>query len=277
MSVTIINNFKISNATFLYNDVAKTKWLNDGSVPDIQMTLSDKVFPGYENSLQEQIATVWENLKNRSRTELSEGSVFTFYNSEILKWEGIEKDENGGLVASVSKGLFYRDVAAVRSHQELFDAIEEKPSAFVLINILITADNKIVLGRRDYYGDWPNGTYECPGSFLKEKNIAAGSLVEIAKQKVRDDYVDGGEISSIPFIIFDLPRVMETMLLCVSKTSLTAAQMKSDFYTDILIIDNSLVGKTQLQKMSLDLFHPPSRVALQVYFEHFDLVQQSLS
>jgi hypothetical protein len=237
------------------------------------MSVSDTTFSGYSIIEQEQVASAWNSLQIRSEESLSYDSVFTFYNSEILKWEGLKDDG----VVSVANGLFYRDITAVRSDQSLFDHIQKKPSAFVLMNILVTADNKIILGRRTYYGDWPNDTFECPGSFLKEKNVAAQSLVQVAKEKVQDDYLNMKDIASIPFMICNLPRVMETMLLCVSKTSLISEQIQSDFYTEKLVFDNSQVGYGHLQSMDTTEFHPPSRVALQAYFDHFDLTQELLA
>jgi hypothetical protein len=276
MSAHLVYNFKIINPAFALTDVADIKWINDGTATDLRMDLLAATFSGYETAVQEQMDTAWENLRYRSQENLTEGSAFRFYNSEILKYESLQTTSVTDGIVSVSGGLFYRDITAVRSNQLLFDSVKNKPSAFVLMTILVTADNKIVLGRRSYYGDWPNDTYECPGSFLKEKAVAAQSLTEIVKEKVCDDYNDGGDIVSVPLLICDMPRVMETMLLCVSKTSLTAVELQSDFYTDTLVLDNSQVGRDQLQAMDLDLFHPPSRVSLQAYFDNFELAQKCL-
>lgn len=267
MQVSPISNFAIPDTPFSLSDVAKILWLNDGTVEHVQMTLSSSAFTGYAAELQEQIEQSWLRLQSRAQADIAAGSAFRFYTSEILLWEDMQVSD-GFCQVSVAPGLSYKDITAVRSDQAVYDACAQRPSAFVLMNILLTADNKIVLGRRPYYGDWPNNTYECPGSFLKPRDIAVGNLGEVAQQKVRDDYIDAGAMTAVPSMICAMPRVMETLLLYVTTTSLVASELQSDFYTNTQTLENNSEGKQQLAAMDIDLFHPPSRVALQAYFEN---------
>ena len=262
----MLTNYTIQKTDFKFADVGTILWQNTESSSALQVKISDAIFPGHDNTHKEALEESWRILAARAESNLPSGDTFKFYNSEILKWQRFDLNTN---TIFVEKSMYYKDITAVRSQQAVYDQIPtaERPSAFVLMNILITADNKIVLGRRPYFGDWPHDRYECPGSFLKEKHVTKSSLEDVAKSRVWDDYQNQPPLETKPLLICDLPRVMETMLLYETHTTCTAQELQSDFYTNLLTVENSPAGFEHLQALPLDQFHPPSRVMLQAYFE----------
>ena len=267
MPSSVLTNFSITDPHFVAADVSQIIWKNDDAHADLIVAFSETTFSGHHKLIQPALDDSWQTLAGRAAASLPPGDTFRFYNSEILKWSAFDSDSH---TITVEKGMFYKDITAVRSQQSVYDQIPaaERPSAFVLMNILVTADNKIILGRRPYFGDWPHDRFECPGSFLKEKHVVHSSLTEVARGRVYDDYLHTPDLVLTPLLICDLPRVMETLLLYVSKVAEPAANLVSDCYTDFLTLDNSPAGLKELQSSPLELFHPPSRVALQLYFEN---------
>ncbi len=261
-----LSNFSITDPHFALADAGEVLWRNTSQELELAVKFTDTTFAGYDKSHREALDKSWGALAARAESSLPPGDKFKFYNSEILKWADFDPATN---TVSVERGMFYKDITAVRSKQEVYDSIPaaDRPRAFVLMNILITADNKIVLGRRPYFGDWPHDRFECPGSFLKEKHVVESSLAEVAKSRVYDDYKNHPPLQTTPLLICDLPRVMETFALYVTHTSIIADQLESDCYTDILTIENSPAGFEQLKSLPIDQFHPPSRTMLQAYFE----------
>jgi hypothetical protein len=133
------------------------------------------------------------------------------------------------------------------------------------------------MGKRKFYGDWPFGTYECPGAFLHDEDLEVNSIIKSAKKKIIDDYqISDFKIKTIPFAIYYLPRILEVVLVCISKISLPAKELRSVFYEDILSVKNNQEGLDKLMHMPLDIFHPPSRVIIQLYCDNTAEVQRLL-
>ncbi len=69
---------------------------------------------------------------------------------------------------------------------------------------------------------------------------------------------------------------METILLCISKVTQKSTELPSEFYSDLLIVENNVIGMEKILKMPLDEFHPPSRIVMQTYYEYFDIAEKLL-
>ena len=268
-----LSNFSLTEG-FNINTVAKTIWLNNAFKDNLVMQEIDDPFKGYDENISEYIDASWNHLKDRAKSNFPPNTPFVFYNSNTLSWRGLS--ENNKVL--VSKGITYKDIASIRSNSILFKKLKNKtkPNAFVVVSLLITSDNKIVLGRRKYYGDWLYNTFETAGAFLKIEDLADKSLVNNAKNKVCEDFNNISELKTIPFIIYHLPRILETVLVCISKTNQQALSLTSDLYSEILIRENSKKGLEYLIKIPLNEFHPPSRVVIQAYYQNFTLAKQLL-
>jgi len=277
MSKNTLKNFSLKKS-FELEDVSKVIWINDGSKHDLEMKLVETSLVDFDKTFLDKMEKSWDSLKERAQENFPKDGPFVFYNSKVLNWEGLSHDFYENNTVDVSTEITYKTIASIRSDQDLYNDLDKKnkPCAFVIVSIFVTSDNKLVFGKRMYYGDWPYSTYETTGGFLKQQDFTKESLIKIAADKIREDFENTGDIKTIPFIIYHLPRILETILLCVSKTSASSKELSSDFYNDVLILDNNLVELKKVIDMPLDLFHPPSRIVIQTYYENFDAAQKLL-
>lgn len=281
MKIKKTNNFRFKSNKIKLSSIIELKWINNKKiVRDFKLNLIKSSFSGFNKNERELIQNSWEYLKNRAENFLSPKEHAWFTNKKDIRWEGFKKNNSGLKIINISKGIDYKSTVSIRSNERIYNILgkSKSPKAFVVVSILITKDNKIVLGKRKFYGDWPIETYELPGAFLHENDINLNSLIKSAIKKVSEDYkISKKEIKSIPLGIYYLPRILEVVLVCVSKTEVPSNNLKSDFYKNILVVDNTIKGVNEIKRKSLNSFHPPSRVALEFYFNNFKLANKLLN
>ncbi len=277
MNNSELTNFSLHEPIELLK-LATTLWINGHAIPDLKMNLVKSSLAEFAPDFVKEINESWKKLEARAKDNFPKNSPFVFYNSKVLNFEGLSENFVNEALINVSQGISYQTISATRSNQDLFNKVPRTnaPCAFVVVSILVTGDNKLVFGKRKYYGDWPYHTYETAGAFLKEEDLEKESLIKNAADKIREDFNNVREIKTIPFIIYHLPRILETILLCISKIPQKSSELTSDFYSDLLIVDNSVLGIEKILTMPLKEFHPPSRIVMQTYYENFDVAEKLL-
>gem|GEM_PF-5192470 len=92
-----------------------------------------------------QIKKQWEFLKDRATYYGKK-----LYNSNSFQIEDIDIKRK---LITLSKNVDYKTIISTRSNEKNYNYSDwtPAPNAFVVVNILITKDNKIVLGKRDFY------------------------------------------------------------------------------------------------------------------------------
>lgn len=268
-----LTNFKFRDSKIDLDKIIEKYWINNQKIiRDFGLNEVKSTFEGFDFEYDKKIEESREKLQSRAKKYFPVDDVFLLYDQKDIRWEGF-KDNNSELPQiNISKGINYKTITSIRSNEELFNQLDQEktPKAFVLANVLITSDNKLVMGKRKFYWDRPFDTYECPGAFLHEEDLEINSIIKSAKNKIIDDYqIADFEIKTIPFVIYYLSRILEVVCVCISKISLSSKELKSDFYEEILSIDNTEAGLEKLTKMPLDLFHTPSRTIIQFYYENF--------
>lgn len=264
----------LENFAFTDNEVdlgahVQLQWVNDGSVDDVGIQSTERDTQVIPTQLQERIDSSWHNLEQRAAHKLETVSgVNHFFSDELLAFGSYDLAEN---VVSVSTGVDYKTVTATRSGAKLYAdmlAAGQLASAYVVKSILVTVDNQIVLGRRTFFGDWPSDCYECPGGFLGQSDIVRNSIGASAVAKITDDYTNAVIASVRPIALYHFDRILETIMLCVARTETHSHDLQSDFYEELLFVENSKAGVEELLGMDHSMFHPPSRLAVKVYQQH---------
>lgn len=267
-----LTNFQFKSSNINLSEIIKPYWINDKeTIKDFSFNHVESTFLGFSDNFNEKVEDQWKKLQIRAKNGL--------VNKPAVRWEGFDKEDPKSFKINLSQGINYKSIVGVRSNEDIYSDLDQErsPKAFVLASVLITKDNKLVMGKRKFYGDWPPNTYECPGAFIHEEDLKIDSVIKIAKSKIEDDYqVSGFEIQAVPFAVYYLPRLLEVVTVCISKISLKADELKSDLYNDILSVDNTSEGLEKLVNMPLDLFHSPSRTIIQFYWENFSTAQEIL-
>lgn len=276
-----LTNLRFENGRMELSRSIEVLWRNDSRSPikDFNLLKTKSTFLGYDDSFVVELEESWKELSNRARILSPNLEHFLFEDKKVLRWEGFSDNNSADPVINLSSGISYKLVTGVRSRESLFSKLNKlkSPRAFAVANILITADRKIVLGKRKFYGDWPLDTYECPGGFFIEDDFKKGSLKSVAKRKIEEDYLIGNsDLRSIPFVIYSLPRILEVIALFISKVGINSNELKSNFYKDIISFDCSENGLNELKTMPLEIFHPPSRIIMEFLINSYsDFVELS--
>lgn len=261
-------------------DIEKTirlLWQNDSSVTDWQIAYEPSEPSPLPTELDTQLTDSWQNLETRAAAYLSAHAdgPDAFYSDKVLRFMRLEP---GKII--VSDNLDYRTVTGIRSNAALYTMTEAaglRENAYVTKSIFITADNKLVLGKRNFFGDWPWFRYECPGGFLGRKDLALTYTSSCAIKRIQDDYIGSGQVTVLPFMLYDFDRILETIMLCLATTNTHSDELQSDFYSELLFTDNTPAGVAELLSRSPSEFHPPSRIALELYHTHFEAAQHLLA
>lgn len=271
-----LTNFSLQKPIDL-KQLSKDLWINDGSISDLKMNLVDSSLQFQTTEFLTKLEDSWSYLEKRAQ-DFSLKKPYYFENINALNWEGVSSNINQDHTVNVSTGIDYKMITAIRSNHKFYDELSEesRPCAFVVVSIVITRDNKLVFGKRKYYGDWPNNTFESSGAFLKEADLDKRSLIVSAQDTIREDFKVSGSIKTVPFMIYHLPRILETILLCTSVISISSNEITSDFYDELVTVDNTLEGLKTLLIIPLEQFHPPSRIVIQKYFENFGQAKRLL-
>lgn len=263
-------NFTFKNNQVDLEGAIAMLWQNDGSVTDVSVRAGRAESLEFPADVLTQIDASWTNLEQRAAAYLQqhENGPDRFYSGPVLRFGGFDVSARE---VTVHEDIDYRTVTGIRSNVDLYQTVEaagQLCTAYVVKSILITRDNKLVLGQRNFFGDWPWHRYECPGGFLTPSALERNSIVGSAIDKVTGDYQDTHTVTATPFMLYSFPRILETIMLCIARIDADAAELQSSFYSDLLVIDNTPDGLAGLLAQPLDQFHPPSRVAIELYARH---------
>lgn len=249
-------------------ELIRILWVNDGTVNDLNFEETQGKSLKLRVDLQEKMNDSWNNLVQRAK-----GQGFNLTNDPALQ---LEKVDVGSQKLIVSKTTDYRTIVSVRSQKKIYEGFdgEPRPNALVIVSILISSDNKLILGQRNFYGDWEVQTYESPGAFLSYKDLENKSAIKAAGSKIINDFEAEGRIQVSPFAIYSFPRILETVIICIAKIDKKANSLSALKYKNIITCENSKEGLKKIIEMPLNQFHPPSRTALQYYYDNFSLAQK---
>lgn len=233
----------------------------------------DKVFirevPGVfspHEELRQLIDSGWEMATERM-TRLG----WPFYNGPMTRYEGFEATGDG-LVFLASHSIGYKDVIGLRAHP--YSAFRDfsyefLPRAFTVMNVLITSDNKIVLGYRRT-GDWDE-SYELSGGFVKPESMSS-ALDGILYWLRRDFLITKEEVAGSRLVAFVYyPPILEFMMVFVTQLFVSSSEIllrkgKGEFHSDILCFEDSLEEWVRLKGSGVS-FHPPSAANLELYMK----------
>src|SRR3989344_6279921 len=156
MDNTKLTNFLLHKPLDL-KQIATTLWINNEATKDLKMNLIKSTLSDFNPEFSQKIENSWNRLETRAKNNFPKNSPFVFYNAKVLNFEGISNNFHKDGLVNVSKGITYKTIASIRSNQDLYYKIDikNKPCAFVIVSMLVTSDNKLVFGKRKYYGDWP--------------------------------------------------------------------------------------------------------------------------
>ncbi len=267
----------LSNISYKNNDIRLPEiidviWINDGTIKDFNLSLvpGQKISCGME--CESKMQSNWMYLQSRANS-----CGKHLFNGKSLQIEHIDINKK---TISVSKNIDYKTVVSIRSNNQLF--LEHNcrpiPNAFVTVNIFISRDNKLVLGKRTFFGDWPNNTYELPGGFSDYDDLKRISLIKIAQKNITQDYdINNCYFETIPFGMYHFPRILETIFLFITRINKDSYELRSKKYSDILFVDNDEEGIKKLITRPISEFHPPSRAALQFLYENYSQAVNILS
>jgi len=272
-------NYNLSNLSYIDNNfdldaLINTIRVNDWDLTDLTLEVVSWEKITCSKNFDMKIEHQRDLLKKRANNNGKE-----LYNSWSFQIENIDINKQ---CIFVSKNIDYKTIISTRSNEDVYNNNDWKPTpnAFVVVNLLITQDEKIVLGKRDFYGDWTNNTYEIPGAFSNYNDIALGSLAKITQWKIYEDYdLDDKNtfIKTIPFWIYHFPRILETIFFSISKINVDAKNLQAKKYSDVLIIDNTYKWLEKIISMPVKLFHPPSRTVLQFFYENYSKAKNLFS
>ncbi len=258
-----ITNLEHKGSRVDVSNLINILWENDGQTEDFFLQEIDGRPIQIQKRILGQMDEAWHFLKHRA-----DGYSFNLTNNPALQTEVFNSESN---IIQVSKNVDYRTIVSIRSQEAIYKQIDTnpRPNALVIVSMLISSDNKLVLGQRVFYGDWPVPTYESPGAFLTYQDLAEGSIVKAATQKVRGDFEENIPLKATPLVIYHFPRIFETVIVCIARIDKPASKLRAKKYLNIMAVDNTKEELTRVIGMPLNLFHPPSRTALQYYFDNF--------
>ncbi len=273
--------FRIDTAEVDPKKFMDVRWFNDGKTKDISISETTSTYTEGEHYIQ-YISEAWGRLKDRA---LAEGHPNLLYDSTVLRTEqGLNQesnpDERGLVSIKVSPSAGYKQIVTLRQNQELLALLTEKqnPLAYAVLSILISADNKIVVGRRKFFGDWPSGKFELPGAFARLVKTGEALSNNVAIQALVDDYsISKADVAStIPAVYYYFPTICETQTLNITRTKLSASEIistNSAIQLEKRSYDNSPTGLTSmLQELPSEEWHPPSFVTCLFYLENFERI-----
>lgn len=174
-----LTNFQFKDSKVDLSKIIKLYWINNKKIiKDFKLNETKSTPLDFECDYKEKIKKQWKKLQLRAKDFFPKDSVFALYNQKNIRWEGFESDDSSLGKINISKRIDYKTVVSIRSSEDIYSQLnkEKSPKAFVLANILITNDNKLVMGKRKFYGDWEFDTYECPGAFFNEKDVKINSI-----------------------------------------------------------------------------------------------------
>ena len=149
-----LTNFKFRDSKIDLDKIIEKYWINNQKIiRDFGLNEVKSTFEGFDFEYDKKIEESREKLQNRAKKYFPVDDVFLLYDQKDIRWEGF-KDNNSELSQiNISKGINYKTITSIRSNEELFNQLdqEKSPKAFVLANVLITSDNKLVMGKRKFY------------------------------------------------------------------------------------------------------------------------------
>ena len=178
------------------------------------------------------------------------------FNGALFRFEGIEND-----TVFVSKGIDYKTITTLRSPFVPFTA---NVNAVSILALPITTDNKIVLGKGKFYGDWPNDMFEFAGGFVTD---ISNSVEEFVKEKIKGDWGVAVEVTFHEAIYTG--RELETVLFCTAQLPLSSEELDQSTYDDFFILPHSKASYNLLTDKQ-HLFHSASFQLLRRYLAGLD-------
>ncbi|MDO8610154.1 MAG: hypothetical protein Q7R95_06380 [bacterium] len=246
------------------NIINKTKEiLFNGSISDDKLIIVDLNF-SYKPTVRTShlIETGW----SKAIVEMKRDNR-KFYNAPLVRCEKVilEKDT---IRIRVSSGITYKDVIGLRANQfETFIDFgkNETPNALSVMNIVITADNFILIRWR-HEGDW-EGSYEVAGGFMKPDN--PHDSFGNARTHLFRDYgfsrVDIKEHKLFSIVYF--PQISETMQMFILRLNLSKKDiLKKDMTYDKIHFLSTNIEEYRKFKET-ESIHLPSELILNHYFD----------
>ena len=200
----------------------------------------------------------------RIQRERMERASRPYSDGPLLRFEGIDVlDDPCQVSFLVSPSLRYRDVVGVRaravpSHMRMRSAL---PRPFSVMNVVVSADDRIVLGWRNV-GDW-EPSFELSGGFVRPDE----QPFEASRNRLRDDLgLPRRDLAShVMVCAADCREFGEAFALFVARAHKSSAEIAaSASYDRMCDLDDS---PDALAKYHEPL-HPPSRLALRAYADH---------
>ncbi|MFH0874925.1 MAG: hypothetical protein V1859_03245 [archaeon] len=223
------------------SDPIQDVWVNNGEFDDLRYSPCDS---GYIPPIQyvREIDLHWKKIGDWLKGFLRSKDV-PIYNGQLLRFEGVRQGTEPSVLLSC--GVDYKTVTGLRAICPKEIASENNPYVFGVMTLLITSDDKFVVGCRNYYGDWCPQTFEMTGGFVRQHEIE-GSVAVSARIKVKEDFkIEDNEYSLRVASVYNFHSIMEAHALCIARTCLTEEeimQRNNPAYSNLAFYQMSSVG-----------------------------------